>query len=267
MKNKKLQPTVNKKKPPPRNKPKLAIVKPEPRAKPTKANRERPLTLITQGNTKLGPKLIWGFNIPALSTCPGHSEVCSSVCYALSGHYTFTSVRDKYDQNLRRTKEDSFVDDMVDEITRARAQVFRPHSSGDMYSVTYIQKWINIATRCPDTRFFIYTRSWRIPRMLTRLCVLANLPNVQLWFSIDSSTGIPTTKPRNVRYAYLLMNDSEEALIPPEADLIFRNEVGRIAKKLGGVQVCTYENGIPIKTGKITCDRCSICWMPPRSRS
>jgi hypothetical protein len=60
------------------------------------------MSLLTLGNTKLGPGLIWSFSLPAIDTCPGKSELCGGehgACYATKGRYLTPSVRDAYARN------------------------------------------------------------------------------------------------------------------------------------------------------------------------
>jgi hypothetical protein len=69
-------------------------------------------------------------------------------------------------------------------------------------------KWTEIVTASPQVNFWAYTRSWRekdgrLSALLSYLERLAQLSNIQLWFSGDMDTGLPPTV-QNVRVAWLL---------------------------------------------------------------
>ena len=113
------------------------------------------------------------------------------------------------------------------------AKSFRIHVSGDFDSAAYIDKWTQIVERCPDTKFWAYTRSWRIPELLPSLNQLRDLPNMQLFASTDPT--IPEPPPLNWRVAYL------------ETD----------ARYTG--MVCLEQNGkMP------DCKACGYCYLKPR---
>jgi hypothetical protein len=67
------------------------------------------------------------------------------------------------------------------------AKIIRIHVSGDFDTCEYICDWIAMATNNPEVRFFGYTRSWRVPELLYDLIRLRNLPNVQLFASMDKT--------------------------------------------------------------------------------
>jgi Gene product 88 len=138
----------------------------------------------------------------------------------------------------------------------------RPHPIGDLYDQKYIKKWIAIARQCPETQFWCYTRSRRIPELLPALVELASLPNFHLWFSLDRDAPVPPHVP-GVRGVWL-QADQEEPSGPSEVQLVFRevrDESGRprdkAQKKVAGVQVCPYEL---LPDGAITCAKCKICF-------
>ena len=90
--------------------------------------RRRPWLFGEPRIAKLGG-LIYPFSIPAKRTCPGKSRFCASTCYADTGFFMMENVRRKHIENLKRTRESSFVDDAV-----VRDQVSlhhrRPHTHG-----------------------------------------------------------------------------------------------------------------------------------------
>lgn len=140
-------------------------------------------------NTKLG-KGIAGFSLPAVSTCPGRTKLCEGICYATSGFFRFRNVRTSLQRSLEASGDDGFATLVRDEIRRRRSiEAVRIHPSGDFYSVEYIAKWIDIVKSSPNTRFWAYTRSWRIPELVPKLKELAELPNIELFASVDEESG------------------------------------------------------------------------------
>lgn len=210
--------------------------------------------MFSNSNSKLGS--IWHFSIPAGDTCPGRSAACDS-CYALRHWFASTAVRGAYDKNLDITKENHFVSRAISEIARLHIRVLRVHSSGDLYDVGYARKWVRIMRARPSTRFFLYTRSWRLPKFDSVLAAMASLPNVRLWYSIDRDTGNQRTVPPGVRLAYLQLEHDD--MPPSGTDLVFRDHKlrRRMAKKVDGVVVCPPENGTGVEMG---CQQCGICW-------
>ena len=45
------------------------------------------------------------------------------------------------------------------EIQNKKVDILRVHDSGDYYSRDYVAKWMEIAKRLPDVRFYSYTKS------------------------------------------------------------------------------------------------------------
>ena len=215
--------------------------------------------MLQRGNTKLGP-LIHTFSIPAILCCPGRTKLCEGLCYADHGFYHMATVKEALEKNYHTSKQASFVNKMIQEITNEKVKILRVHVAGDFYSAAYVRKWSTIIERCQGTQFYVYTRSWRVPTIQAQLCNLAKLKNVLLWWSTDSETAVKNGKPpriRNVRTAYLAVTDDEG--VPAYADLVFRNEAVTLEKYHQGVLVCPAENGMTYKSWKMTCSRCQLC--------
>src|SRR5947209_19019949 len=92
--------------------------------------------LLAVGNGKLGGS-IHHFDLPAVSTCPGRSDICEAVCYATRGRFNAERVRDRLRWCLRQSRRPDFADRMVGEIRRKGALVIRVHVSGDFYDAGY----------------------------------------------------------------------------------------------------------------------------------
>lgn len=208
--------------------------------------------------TKLG-KSIAGFAIPARSTCPGRTPSCEELCYALSGHFSRGNVRRKHADNYRVSRTAAFVPRMLAEIQRNPDMIIRIHVAGDFYDKLYIQRWLKIVRSCPDTTFYAYTRSWRVPELLPLLVTLGREPNMRLWFSTDRDTG---TAPRykGIPQAYLLVPGEVPPPLPKSCKLVFREARREVMKQVGLAIVCPVENGIPRKQ-PMTCTKCKLCWQ------
>ena len=144
--------------------------------------------LIGIGNQKMGPQVMT-FSLPAVKTCKP-SKWClegkngKPRCYALRGRLTWHNVVAACERRYEASKQDDFVDRMVGEIKKAHRPYFRIHVSGDFYSPQYVEKWIEIAKRCPEVLFRTTTRRWDFVGPIQRL---NRLPNVSVRESVDPS--------------------------------------------------------------------------------
>lgn len=194
--------------------------------------------------------------MPAGRTCPGKTELCHRLCYARSGRFRFRDVKVAHESSLKRSHESGFVSWMVLTIRDVCALAVRVHTGGDFYNARYVRQWISIAKRCPNTCFYAYTRSWRDPRVAPALRQLAALPNFALWYSCDRETGEPPRNP-GVERAWMAENDKD--LPPFPVDLVFRNNIERPRRTLGGYPICAYDQNVA-QTSRVTCSHCQRCW-------
>jgi hypothetical protein len=164
--------------------------------------------------------------------------------------------------NLILADSPSFGRLMGREIERRRVPLVRIHAAGDFFSAAYIAQWDAVAAACPGTRFWYYTRSWRLKGMRGPLEVLGARPNVAAWWSIDRDTGAPENIPAGTRLAYLQADAGDYP--PPQADLVFRTRALRREPRraLGLVPICRSETGQDAP--RPTCARCGVCWRSPR---
>lgn len=113
---------------------------------------------------------VFNFGIPAHKsdtgkvTCPfadttNPDSPCFG-CYAMKGAYIWSNVRPAFERRLEATRQDDFVDVMTTEIKAKRADFIRVHDSGDYYSPKYLKKWLKIAEKCPEVKFYSYTKSF-----------------------------------------------------------------------------------------------------------
>jgi len=88
--------------------------------------------------------------------CPMAGD-CVKFCYARKGAYIWSNVNKAHEERYEFSKTDEFVEDMIKEIKRKKADYIRVHDSGDYYSPKYMAKWFQIATALPNVRFYSYT--------------------------------------------------------------------------------------------------------------
>lgn len=191
-------------------------------------------------NSKLG-KRIGSFNMPAVSTCPGRTELCESICYAASGFFRFPKIKRIHNECFEASKRRSFENKINRELLALNLIAVRLHASGDFYSKAYIKKWIRIAIKNPGVKIWAYTRSWRVRYLLNDLNLLSSLPNVQLFASLDQET-------------------KESGEEPP-----YWLRVADITEKFGdsGPSFAECPNQ---KNKLITCAKCTYCFKPSGQR-
>lgn len=149
---------------------------------------------LLTGTSKM-PSPSW--SIPAIKSCPGaffgENAICGAskehtTCYATRAMYRYNTVKlaqaARYDWTLKCLTSDlgfaTFVETLIKAITTTELPVFRVHDSGDMFNARYIKAWYAIAHAMPNVRFWIPTRSWRLPNLLPHLIRLNSLPNVEV---------------------------------------------------------------------------------------
>ncbi len=194
--------------------------------------------MLTFSNSKLG-KTIGVFNLPAGITCPGMTVACSS-CYAAKVEKIYPNAKVAYARNLDAVMGGSdWTDSVMAQIKKKNVKTVRIHANGDFFSSEYILDWHLIASDCPQTVFFAFTRSWSVPGLLPALDALKALPNVRILASVDyTSDG---TSPKGWRIARMLTKDTTKT-------------VKRTLKVSSGI-VC------PEQAKKVkTCGDCKICF-------
>jgi hypothetical protein len=123
---------------------------------------------------------------------------------------------------------------MIAEIRRKGVLVLRLHCAGDFYSPRYTRSWLEVMKACPNVRFYLYTRSWRVKDIAPVLEEMAALKCCRIWYSIDHETGVPAKVHLGVRLAYLQVSEDEQ---PELLDLLFvvkrlRSHAKRVALPL-----------------------------------
>ena len=209
--------------------------------------------LLVQSNKKLGGS-VFHFDLPAVSTCPGRSSLCESVCYATTGRYVFPQVQDRLAFNFAQSKRKDFVPRLVSELYRKGVILMRWHCSGDVYSPSYARKMLAVVRASPQVAFWAYTRSYRTPAIAQVLWELAACENLSLWLSSDDETGYPPVVPQGVRVAHLQTGDP-----PDKADLVFATRAARKhPARINLATLCVTETPEG-KAAGTTCSTCRMC--------
>lgn len=199
--------------------------------------------LLQLGNKKLGEG-IHSWSLPAIETCPGRSDICQASCYATKGKFLYPVVKDKLKWNLEQAHREDFTLRMIAEIQSRGPLVVRVHVSGDFFSKDYAIKWLLVMEECLTTRFYWYSRSWRVPEIRPVLEHMARRSNCTGWMSTDAETG-----PTKGKQAYLQTAADD---LPEKADVVFR--VRKLRRLPALPIVCPAETQ---KGG--TCGTCQRC--------
>ena len=150
----------------------------------------------------------WNLTPGVKGTCIGASDYCRKECYTGAdcpkGNWMYDNGTVSRDRNWQSIEDlPRWIDDCVAEVrywaSKGHKRI-RIHSSGDFFSVDYFLAWLDVACQCPDTEFFTYTRTWRVPHMRLHLSLAESVPNFSLWYSTDPSTEIPNAP----RVSYIL---------------------------------------------------------------
>ena len=166
----------------------------------------------------------FNFGITALKSCPWAGE-CAKFCYAQKGAYIWSNVKPAFERRLDATKRDDFVDVMITEIRKKKANRIRIHDSGDFYSFKYFKKWMEIAKKCPDVLFYAYTKSLPIVNLTIKPI---NLKIIQSYGGkLDHL--IDTSKPHAVIF------DSKQDLL--DAGYLDASKDDTIAAKIGNIKI------------------------------
>ncbi len=135
---------------------------------------------------------IRSWSLPALETCPGAKEggelvdVCQG-CYARSGHYRFSAVKQIRAHNKLDWQQTDWVARMISALDADR--FFRWMDSGDIYSEVLAEKIFEICSQTPWVKHWIPTRSHKVPKIKCILDKINRLDNAVVRYSSDSING------------------------------------------------------------------------------
>jgi hypothetical protein len=189
-------------------------------------------------------------------TCPGSTKECESICYAARPVAENGPVYDMWKRN-------SETEDVPMELP-PDAKLVRLHISGDFSSQGYINGWFALFAGRPDVKLWAYTRSWRVASLLPALDRLRALPNVQIFASVDSTTGteeiesITTAYSKAGREPWRLAwidGDSRGERYDPAYDREQSSRIWRLTRRGVPTLVCPEETG-----GAANCVECRYCF-------
>src|SRR5687768_6071074 len=191
--------------------------------RPLRRSADRKVTNLVSPSGRTA-KIANSFGLPAgrQHSCPGATATCERVCYAGKLEKLYKGVLDVLTGNMRalagldRSAMAGLLADMIDgfraDCERAEQRGskvprdFRIHWDGDFFSLEYAEAWADVIRACPDVRFWVYTRSFD-PSALDVLPVLADLPNLSVYLSVDPDNLAAAKEARRrnswVRWAYL----------------------------------------------------------------
>lgn len=122
---------------------------------------------ITGGLSKPSKMPGGSYSIPAVRCIVGSKlakkkgSVCHG-CYALKGFYRMPVVKKALERRFVSLSDPLWVDAMV--VLVAKHRWFRWHDSGDLQSVTHLERICDVALRTPNTRHWLPTREVGICR-------------------------------------------------------------------------------------------------------
>ena len=200
---------------------------------------------------KITGKRVGCWSLEARVSCPGSKdeegnivEVCKS-CYATKGMYRFPVVKAARQTNRDDYHKDDWVDRMVKQVSKY--DYFRFFDSGDCETHELACKIKQVVDKCPNTLFWIPTRSDKIER----------IGSVLLPHKFSDGT-----------YSHAL-GARANAVVRPSADNIGLNNKERsgvnsyviepkdiFEAKKQGIHVCP----VGINANQKTCDTCTMCY-------
>jgi hypothetical protein len=151
------------------------------------------------------------FSLPAGLGCPTGSKLCKvkgSVCegcYGLSGCYMFAHAKRVRLENFSLVQAGhDWASELIKYLTCGNKpqKEFRLHDTGDIQSVEYLNDIVRVAKACPDTRFWVPTKEYRIIGDYLRanpqgfpinMCVRVSAPMVGKPISKLAACCLPTS--------------------------------------------------------------------------
>lgn len=119
---------------------------------------------ISLSNSKLGG-FIPCLNLPPIITCRKNAP-CIQDCYACKGNFNYKNVKQSHLNNLKAFKNDNkkFFNGIIDFLKNGLIiyKFFRWHSSGDIINADYFNGIIDVAEKCKNTSFLIFTKKFEI---------------------------------------------------------------------------------------------------------
>lgn len=155
-------------------------------------------------NSKVG----WAFSVSRKESCIGATEACRALCYGNGVRYKTKGARRKRERNFRTVERllalggpELLADNLVHLIDMARPTdwlvaklsgvktkvpwTLRLFDVGDVHRAEVAYAWWLAAIKRPECVLWFYSRSFVEPEILKKLALLAELPNVRGFLSLD----------------------------------------------------------------------------------
>lgn len=155
-------------------------------------------------NSKVG----WAFSVSRKESCIGATEACRALCYGNGVRYRTKGARRKRERNFRTVERllalggpELLADNLVHLIDMARPTdwlvaklsgvktkvpwTLRLFDVGDVHRAEVAYAWWLAAIKRPQCLLWFYSRSFVEPEILKKLALLAELPNVRGFLSLD----------------------------------------------------------------------------------
>ena len=203
--------------------------------------------IISTGNTKMGK--VHNLSLPPITTC--HNSNCARKCYAMKAFRMFKNTKEAWLNNLRAYREDpyKFFDDVTAYIKKNKVSYFRWHVGGDIPDREYYMGLCLVASRCPETRFMVFTK-------YTEVVPLSRPDNLRVVASAWPNTNLDVSlKDHRIElnnWYNIVKNHAPIAwMVPGKGDKSYatraynelRKKASRKAKACSG-----------------RCDECFLCW-------
>lgn len=156
---------------------------------------------ISKGNSKMGA--IASVSLPAYTTCRKNAP-CYKKCYAAKLARFRTSVQEAYERNWKIYQEapEQYWREVESAIMMVR--FFRFHVSGDIPSLEYLEKMVELAARNAHCKILCFTKQFEIVNEF--LAAGGVLPeNLQIIFS--GWVGLEMPNPFGLPEAHVIFRD------------------------------------------------------------
>lgn len=205
----------------------------------------RPKKLLTQ-NGELRPDGIWNWSLPAFAikltngknfnVCP-QAGACASFCYARNGTYLFRNVRARHIANLEYILDDpqGWYEQMLAEVKspKMKGKYVRIHDSGDFFSSSYLDLWLQIAREVPDVTFYCYTKEVSLFKIVEKNGLIPS--NFRYLFSMGGKED----------HLVDLENDRHAEVFPDDAAILDAGYMNQSETDLLAITLPTNKIGIP----------------------
>ena len=214
------------------------------------------MSLLTQ-NSDLRQGGIYGWTLPAhwvklsdgtkFNACP-NAGVCGAFCYAKSGTYQFSNVKNAHLKKLEWVLSDikGFSRAMIWELQQKQyiKKFIRIHDAGDFFSKEYAEAWLTIAKLNPHCNFYAYTKEvkmfkdlkkeGKLPGNFTTIFSFGGRQDNLIDRETDRHSDVFHSKEALLKAGYYLMGDDDsQASINPNHKIgLYRNNIPHLIKKM-----------------------------------